>query len=319
MHNYLDTIDKMIWSYSRLSTFQRCKYEFYLNYIIHNDEIYFSESNFYAQLGGFIHEILAMIFDGKLKPSDAFEYYKNNYDNKITYKVKQSIMEQSYFDCAKYLLNESFNWLKDYEILGAEIKVRFRIQKYNFIGFIDLLLRDKRDGRLVIVDNKSSKYPFKADGTVKAKEKHSFENYKKQMYLYAYAVSNVLCKYTQPEINKLLYEASFMHGNRRRKARKELHKINDITKAYAIQKNEFPKVLMWNHFKDGGRLTSILFDEREYQETINDWAMDIIHKAEQEKTYAPSRNAFYCSNLCNFRNTCEYANSKRAEKKGDDR
>ena len=316
MYGYLDTIDKMVWSYSRLSAFEHCKYEFYLNYIIPDNEIYLSESNFYAQLGSFVHEILAMIFSGKLKPSDALNYYRDNFDSKITYKVKQSIMESSYLACAEYLSDENFDWLKDYEILGAEIKVKFRIKNYNFIGFIDLLLRDKRDGRLVIVDNKSSKYPFKADGTVKAKERRSFECYKKQMYLYAYAVSNVLCKYTQPQIDKLLDDAGHLHGSKRRKAQKALHKINDITKAYAIKNFELPKVLMWNHFKDGGRLASIPFDKKEFWAAL-DWAIDTIHKIEKEEIYLPSLDGFYCSNLCNFRRSCEYVQNKRAESGGD--
>ena len=42
--------------------------------------------------------------------------------------------------------------------------------------------------KIVVIDNKSSEYPFRLDGKVKAKSKQSFENYKKQMYLYSYAV-----------------------------------------------------------------------------------------------------------------------------------
>ena len=97
-------------------------------------------------------------------------------------------MNKTFETCADYLCNFDFSWLNNYEILGVEKQVDFEIAGYNFIGFIDLLLRDKRDNRIVVLDNKSSEYPFRKDGKVKARSKDIFEKYKKQMYLYSYAV-----------------------------------------------------------------------------------------------------------------------------------
>lgn len=62
MSEYKDDIDKMRWSYSRLTSFEHCKYEFYLNYIVNDDEEYLSEGNFYAEVGSFVHEILCNDF-----------------------------------------------------------------------------------------------------------------------------------------------------------------------------------------------------------------------------------------------------------------
>lgn len=188
MSKYKEQIDKMVFSYSRLTSFEHCKYEFYLNYIVNNKEEYPSESNFYAEVGSFIHKILAMIFEQKLTPGEASQYYIDNFDNNVFYKTKQSVMDKTFEACANYFANVDFGWLNDYEILGVEMKTKFQLEEYDFIGYIDLLVRDKRDGRIVIIDNKSSGYPFKLDGKVKAKSKQNFESYKKQMYLYSHAV-----------------------------------------------------------------------------------------------------------------------------------
>ena len=261
--------DKSKWSYSRLSTFGRCKYEFYLNYIIHDNEQYLSESNFYAEAGSFVHEILAKILSGELKVEDAAQYYVDHFDDNVFYKVKESTMQKTFETCADYFAEVDFDWLKDYEILGVELHVEFEIEGYPFIGFIDLLLRDKRDGKIVVLDHKSSPYPFKKNGDVKANSKEQFASYKKQMYLYAYSVY----------------------------------------KEYG----EYPKELRWNHFKDGGKAAIIPFDKKEYDATIK-WAVKKIKESEKEQEYPAHYEYFYCNNLCNFRNSCEYCEVER--KKG---
>ena len=43
MCEYKNDIDKMQWSYSRLTSFENCKYEFYLNYIVNDDDKYLPE------------------------------------------------------------------------------------------------------------------------------------------------------------------------------------------------------------------------------------------------------------------------------------
>lgn len=261
MSEYKSEIKDMVWSYSRLTTFARCKYEFYLKYIVADDTEYLAEQNYYAELGGYVHEILAMIFDGKLSIDEASQYFVDNYDSNVFYKTKQSTMDKNFENCANYFSEVDFSWLNDYEILGVEKEVKFTINKYDFIGYIDLLLRDKRDGRIVLIDNKSSEYPFRKDGKVKAKLVDTFDKYKKQMYLYCYA----------------------------------------IEKEYG----EFPKEITWNHFQEGGKFAIIPFSKEEYDESIK-WFIDNVKIIEKEKDYEPSEDYFYCHNLCDFRNSCEY-------------
>lgn len=253
-----------LWSYSRTACFTNCKYEYYLNYIIDDDDLYLSEGNYYAEVGSFVHEILALIFKGELKPEDALTYYLDNYDNFVCYKARQATMDKTYETIADYFTNLNIEWIKKYEILGVELKMQFVVNNHKFVGFIDLLLRDKTDGRIVVLDHKSSAYPFgKTNGKVKKSSQKSFDTYKKQMYLYCHAVYQTY--------------------------------------------GEFPKEITWNHFKDGGIFATIPFKEDEYAETIK-WFSDIIQTIEFEKEFEPTQNYFYCSNLCNFRASCEYNN-----------
>ena len=182
---------KTRWSYSRTTCFRHCKYEYYLGYVICDDDLYLSEGNYYAEVGSFVHEILAKIFSGELNQDDAAQYFVDNYDNNIFYKVKKSTMDKTFELIADYFANLDISWLDNYEIIGVELEVKFKVDDYEFIGFIDLLLRDKRDGKIVVIDHKSSEYPFKQNGSIKKKSEHSFNLYKKQMYLYCHAVKQL--------------------------------------------------------------------------------------------------------------------------------
>ena len=181
-------------------------------------------------------------------------------------------MYKTFEICADYFASIDFSWLGGYDILGVEKKINFNISGHPFIGFIDLLLRDKNDGKIVILDNKSSEYPFKNDGKIKAKLQDTFNKYKKQMYLYAYAVNQ--------------------------------------------EYGEFPKTLMWNHFKDGGRIADIPVSKEELENVVF-WAAGLIEKIKNDETYLSiidessetsqlKKEYWYCNNLCNFRSSCEY-------------
>ena len=253
--------EKTRWSYSRATCFSQCKYEYYLNYIINDPEQYLSEGNYYAEVGSYVHEILAKIFSGELKREEAADYFEEHFDENVFYQTSESSMERSYNACLDYLKTENFAWLDSYEILGVEKVCKFSIDDVEFIGIIDLLLRDKSDGGIVILDHKSAQYPLKKDGAVKKNSEHSFETYKRQMYLYCYAVNEEYGKY--------------------------------------------PKEIVWNHFKNGGSFARIPFDMNDYKKAIK-WFKKTIKNAEKEEEFAPTQDFFYCKNLCNFRNSCEY-------------
>lgn len=252
----------MRWSYSRLSSFKNCPYEFYLNYIINDPDLYPNQGNFYAENGSLVHETLEKYFKGELSLDEAAEYYVNQFDEQIFNRVKQSIMDKKFEACADYFATVDFDWLKDYEILGVELELHFKIAGKEFIAYIDLLIRDKDTGDIIIIDHKSAACPVGKSGKVLKNHKETFESHKRQGYLYACAVEqNFGC---------------------------------------------FPRYLVWNHFADGGKFMEVSFNEEEYDKVI-DWAANTIWEIEHEKDFKPTLNFFYCTQLCGFRNSCEYA------------
>lgn len=186
---YSDKINQMVWSYSRLSAYVQCKYQFYLKYIVNDNNEYLQEGNYYAEVGSYVHSILEMVFNNKLDVEEAAQYFVDHYDDNVFYMAKKSTMDKTFELCATYFANLSLEWLKGFHIIGVEKEINISINGYRFTGFIDLLLQDKETGDYIVVDHKSAKYPLskKNKKVLKASEA-SFESYKKQMYLYARAV-----------------------------------------------------------------------------------------------------------------------------------
>lgn len=192
---YEEQIKQMQWSFSRLSCFEQCPYEFYLQYIVKDDELYPKENNYYAEVGSVVHEVLADVFEGKVCIDDSPKVFMERYERDVVSEAKKSTMEKKYEQCAMYFSEVDFNWMKDYEIVGVELNTELEIEGYKFVGFIDLLIRDKTTGEFAVIDHKSSAYFLKRDGSVKKSSAHDFNKYKKQMYLYCHAVHELFGVY----------------------------------------------------------------------------------------------------------------------------
>ena len=174
----------MVWSFSRLSLYDDCPYAWYLKYIEKEP----GEKNFYADNGKLMHEIFDMIAKGEMSLDDAPDYYIAKFEE-IDSEIKDSIKNNVFSKCLTYLAD--FEGLKtlDYSVLKSEMKLRFHWDGYEFIGFVDLLLKDNKTGEIILVDHKSSDHFMKKDGVTPLKNSlHSFLSYKNQMYLYAYGL-----------------------------------------------------------------------------------------------------------------------------------
>lgn len=62
--------------------------------------------------------------------------------------------------------------------------------------------------------------------------------------------------------------------------------------------------LAWNMFRLG-IVKQIPWVKENYDEAIH-WAINSIHQIEDETDWNPTPNYFYCKNLCDFRETCQY-------------
>lgn len=175
----------MVWSYSRLTSYEHCPYGWYRRYI----ECETGEGSFYADNGKAMHEVFDALIKGNVSIEDAPSLYLEKY-NSITTSVKQDIMDKTFDICIDYLCNINVDVLDGYEIVGSEIELDFQVHGYRFTGFIDLLLRDS-NGNLIVVDHKSSDPFLKKNGEPYAKTKEQFESYVRQLSLYCYGINKM--------------------------------------------------------------------------------------------------------------------------------
>lgn len=174
----------MQWSFSRLNSFYNCPYEFKLHYI----DCCKSEQNFFSEYGSLIHSILEKYAKGELSLFDLNQYYEEHFNEMILHDAppnKYVDIRQSYFDKGiDYLDNIDLDFSK-YEILGVEKKVEFELFGKKFIGFIDLLVRDKDTGEIEIIDHKSASIKILKNGNISKSDQQHFLDFKRQLYLYS--------------------------------------------------------------------------------------------------------------------------------------
>lgn len=174
----------MDWSFSRLNSFYNCPYEFYLHYI----ECCKSEQNFFSEYGSLIHSVLEKYAKGELSLFELNQYYEEHFNEIIPHDAppnKYIDIRQSYFDKGiDYLDNIDLDFSK-YEILGVEKNVEFELFGKKFIGFIDLLVRDKDSGEIIIIDHKSASIKILKNGNISKSDQQHFLNFRRQLYLYS--------------------------------------------------------------------------------------------------------------------------------------
>lgn len=184
MSNYKEDLDEIKWSFSTLHMYEECPYSFYMKKILKEPGV----PNAYAEIGSFAHEILEGLFSQKIALGGAIDRWNNEFEDNITSWVKEETKDKKFGDFLDYLNAFDESWKDKYEVVGTELKCEWVIQGFKFIGFIDLLLKEKSTGDLMLVDHKSSGHFLKKDGSVLKSQKENFEAYSKQMYLYCYPI-----------------------------------------------------------------------------------------------------------------------------------
>ena len=175
-------IDTMTWSFSRLNSFDNCKLEWLLRYIEEPNEN--NVGSCYAQFGSLCHSLLENYANGEIGLWDLPNEFERLYPQEVT-EYFPRLGGKDYF--SEYL-DKGIDYFSNFEgfdgeILGVEKKVEFEIEGFNFIGFIDLLL--KQDDKIIILDHKSSTLKFKKDGNLSKTSLPKFDEFKKQLYLYS--------------------------------------------------------------------------------------------------------------------------------------
>lgn len=182
-----DKIDNMTWSFSRISSFHQCNYEWYLKYIEGQEKT----NNYYGALGGFGHKIIEKFLKEELDIFDTAPYFEEHFAEEVPYDAPPNkyvnLKEKDYGLLLEHFQEIDFD-IDKYEILGVELEVHFKVDKYDVVGYIDLLIKDKETGEIIVVDHKSSSFKYLKNGNVSKGNQEQFEKYKKQLYLYSIAV-----------------------------------------------------------------------------------------------------------------------------------
>lgn len=201
MNSHSNTLTKIIiddenfsWSFSRIKKYDDCKYSWYIKYI----EEYEEEDMFFSQYGSFIHELYCMLLSKEITPSEMKEIYVSNFKNKVFARAPTEKIFVKYFEDGVRATSESEKFLSyindNYNIVGTEIGVDFKINNNRFVGFIDLLLKDNK-GNFIIVDHKSRSLKPYSNRRIPTKSDILLDEYYKQLYVYSEAVRQMYGKY----------------------------------------------------------------------------------------------------------------------------
>lgn len=268
-------IDKdHVYSYSQLTSFEECPYSFYLQKIDEDVNKEDLVDNCFGLQGSFIHDLIDKWAKGKISASKLPKEYEKNYEKKVGNNwpayLPSDYGNKTYLDGLRYF--ENFDEFKGYEIVSTEQMFKMPICDRMFLGFIDMVLRDKITGELIVLDHKR-----KSLATFKKEEKTIW----RQQYLY----SNYIKK-EYGEFPQLLQFNLFLE--------------NGTIKEKEFDMNEYNATMEW---------VKKTIDKIENFE-LTDWfvtRMDILREKAEKKGKDPDsvRLDAFCSSICSCRNICE--------------
>lgn len=217
--------DGHLYSYSQLSSVDECPYSFYLQKIELDEDgrPLKQQDNFFAEHGSLMHKVLEEWARGNISLNEMPDEYTRLYPGMVhtpppPYMSKYA---SKAYDVGLWYCKD-FRGFDGYDIVSAEERFRINLPLTDgttreFVGVVDLILKDQETGGLVIMDHKSKS----AKEFVKVRD----EMYRQQ-YLYA---AYVIEKYgVQPE--RLAFN---------------LFKENGMIDERPFDKEEYQQTLQW--------------------------------------------------------------------------
>ena len=141
-------------SFSQLSAAEECPYQYFLQKTVGIETV----PNAFAQAGVLAHQILAGWAKGEIPINELPVQWIDRFPKEVTASFPHYLASKNYagklFDAVLSYF-EGFDGFSGYEIISAEQEFTSMLAGEKFIGVVDLVLRDKVDGSLMIVDYKS--------------------------------------------------------------------------------------------------------------------------------------------------------------------
>jgi hypothetical protein len=277
-------IGTMTYSFSRVNNFDSgCKYEWKQHYIMCEE----AEDGFYGAAGGFAHEVLEKYANRELDIFDISPYFEEHFSEAVPYNApsnKYKDLKEDWYEKVLDYFNNIDLPIDDYEVIGVEKQVNFDVNGYPFIGFIDLLLRDPADGKLILCDHKSSSIKILKSGKISKSDQQHFLEFRRQQYLYSKAVIE---EFGEGSVKELWWNMFRDHN---------WIKI-------AFNQEEYLEAQDW------------ALDVIHRVENETEWEpREDMMKAMEEIKWP----GFYCMNLCCIRSKCPYRSKLLDEIKGDE-
>lgn len=171
-------IQDMTFSYSRLNTFDFCRYKWLLQYILGVPK---SSDCFFSSYGVFIHDILAKFYKGEGNNEALSLYYLENYFNQVVGKPQKNSTAINYFRAGLDMVSNLAPTTE--KILDVEQEVHWTLGGREYIGYVDIVARD--DSGIAILDHKNRDLKPRSVRKKPTKTDEELDAYLRQLYLYS--------------------------------------------------------------------------------------------------------------------------------------
>jgi hypothetical protein len=311
---------KELFSFSRISTYDNCKREFFYNYIQKLPNI----QNIYGQIGGDVHDLTQRLQRKEITNEYAVKRFNQDIlkAELLGLKFPNEKVKQNFVECI-------LHFLKNYKVIEAK---QFEIEKELFatIGFTDTLFLGYLDILYFYNDGIIEIQDYKTSTMFSTKE---IPKKSRQLILYAYALAKSYnIKVNSIKFNMLKYLVITWKGKTKvrsvnyprnkfiekmsKEFKKDLQEIgkNDLEIAFILSKaqtdNEIPKEIA-NKYTITDCLIEVSLNDctiKEMENFIDDIVIDINsrNKNNESEWYSCDieKNSFYCSILCGQRKNC---------------
>ncbi len=177
----------MTWSYSRLHSFEQCRYGWFLKYI-HGSK---GEDKFYSSYGSFIHRLLELYYRGFYEASELKDAFVSGFSGNVKGERPDENIVRKYIQSGiEYF--ESFERVP-FPVIAVERKLDFTLDGVRLTGILDLL--GEENGEYIIVDNKSRDLKPRSKRKSPTEGDKLLDSMLRQLYLYAYGVKQVYGKF----------------------------------------------------------------------------------------------------------------------------
>ena len=180
---YRPLISEMVWSYSRLSSFESCPYKWFTHYILDEEEA----PMFYASYGSFIHSLLERYYSGKLTAEELPTAFLLGFSSEVQGERPPEETVRKYIALGTdYFRN--FTPLP-FTVRSVEEELHFDLDGHPFLAFLDLV--GEREGKLAIIDHKSRDLKPRSGRKKPTAKDQELDSMLRQLYLYAYGMKQV--------------------------------------------------------------------------------------------------------------------------------